>query len=268
MLGHRELTIDDYLEILRRRYWILLLTAILGAGGAYLFSRTLPNQYQSRTVVLVQQPKVDQTFVTPVVSEGISQRLERMREQILSPAGLQLVAERFKRALPGSATATLVNRLRKAISVTPMSPIGNSPWSGIPGFTVQVTLDDPHLAQQVCAQITSMFLDQNARWRSQAAQDTTDFLAKQIDDAKKALDEQDVRLTAFKLRYLGKLPDQAQTNMEILQSYNSQLAALTEALNRTQQNKVYLESQLSQQLAAWRATRSGTNQLTLEEQLV
>jgi polysaccharide chain length determinant protein (PEP-CTERM system associated) len=258
MLGHRELAIDDYLEIFRRRYWILLLTAIIGSAGAYLVSRALPNEYESRTLVLVQQPKVDQRFVTPVVSEQVNERLESMREEILSTAQLQPVAEQFHLS---------VSKLRKSITVTPVQPIVQSPWAGIPGFTVHVMLNDPRLAQQVCRQITSMFLEQNARWRSQSAQDTTDFLSKQIDDAKHALDEQDAKLTAFKLQYLGKLPDEAQTNMNILASYNSQLEAATEALNRTQQDKVNLESQLAQQLAAWKATRSGSNALTLEEQL-
>jgi polysaccharide chain length determinant protein (PEP-CTERM system associated) len=258
MLGHRELAIDDYLEIFRRRYWILLLTAIIGSAGTYLVSRALPNEYESRTLVLVQQPKVDQRFVTPVVSEQVNERLESMREEILSTAQLQPVAEQFHLS---------VSKLRKSITVTPVQPIVQSPWAGIPGFTVHVMLNDPRLAQQVCRQITSMFLEQNARWRSQSAQDTTDFLSKQIDDAKHALDEQDAKLTAFKLQYLGKLPDEAQTNMNILASYNSQLEAATEALNRTQQDKVNLESQLAQQLAAWKATRSGSNALTLEEQL-
>lgn len=270
MLGHRELTIDDYLEILRRRYWILLLTAILGSAGVYLFSKSLPNEYESHTLVLVQPPKVAQKFVAPVVNEQINERLESMREQILSKAELRPVVEQFhlyEKQMPGSSAGARVALLRNAIKVTPVQPIVQSPWAGIPGFTVQVTLYDPRLAQQVCSQITSMFLEQNARWRAQAAQDTTAFLSKQIDDAKHALDEQDARLTAFKLKYLGKLPDEAQTNMNILASYNSRLEAVTEALNRTQQDKVNLESQLSQQLAAWKATRTGSNALTLEEQM-
>ncbi len=270
MLGHRELTIDDYLEILRRRYWILLLTAILGSVGAYLFSRTLPNEYESHTLVLVQQPKVNQRFVTPIVSEQLNERLEIMREQILSKAQLEPVVEQFhlfEKAMPASSLDSRVRTLRNSVSVTPVQPLVQSPWAGIPGFTVNVVLNDPRLAQQVCSQITSMFLDENARWRAQAAQDTTDFLSKQIDDAKHALDEQDAKLTAFKLRYLGKLPDEAATNMNLLASYSGQLGAIADSINRTQQDKVYLESQLSQQLEAWKATRSGNNLLSLEEQL-
>lgn len=270
MLGHRELTVDDYLEILRRRYWILLLLAALGATGAYLYSRTLPNEYLSRTLVLVQQAKVGSHFVTPVVSEQINERLQIMQEQTLSAANLQPIIERyqlFKKEFPDATMTERVKRLRAAVAVTPVQPMIQTPWSGVPGFSIRVTLNNPRVAQQVCSEITSMFLDQNARWRSQVAQDTTNFLSKQIDDAKHSLDQQDAQLTAFKVRYLGKLPDQAQTNMHMLASYNSQLGAVTESLNRTQQDKVYLESQLAQQTASWKATRSGSNLLTLEEQL-
>lgn len=270
MLGHRELTIDDYLAILRRRYWILLLTAILGSVAGFVLAQKLPKRYQSRTLVLVQQPKIAQKFVAPVVNEQINQRLASMTHEILSTAVLGPVVTEFhlyQKQLPHSSLGTRVGRLRKAITVTPVQPVVESRWAGVPGFNVEVTLYDPHVAQQVCSQITSMFLQRNANWRAQAAEDTTNFLTKQIDDAKRALDEKDAELTAFKLRYLGKLPDETQANMNILNSYNSQLGAITDSLNRTQQDKVNLESQLAQQLAAWKATRSGTNQLTLEEQL-
>ncbi|HVB98382.1 MAG TPA: Wzz/FepE/Etk N-terminal domain-containing protein [Candidatus Dormibacteraeota bacterium] len=270
MLGHRELTIDDYLEILRRRYWILLVAAILGALGSYFFSRTLPNQYQSKTLVLVQQPKVNQTFVTPVVDEQIDERLASMTEQILSTAQLEPVVQQYglyKKEMPKSSLEGRAQRLRTAIKVTPAQPITESQLAGVPGFTVSVTLGEPRVAQEVCAQVASMFLKDNALWRAQAAQDTTEFLAKQIGDAKQALDEQDAKLTAFKMQYLGKLPDQEQMNMNMLTSYNSQLEAVTEALNRTQQDKVNMESQLAQEIAGWQATRTGSNQLTLEKQM-
>ncbi len=270
MLGHRELTVDDYLDILRRRYWILLITVIIGAAGLYLLSRILPNQYESRTIVLVQQPKVGKQFVAPVVNEQINQRLESMREQVLSTGQLVPIVEEnhlFSKEMPAATVAARALRLRKAITVTPVQPMVDSPWAGIPGFMIAVTLNNPAVAQQVCAEIASQFIGENARWRSQVAQDTTEFLSKQIDEAKSALDEQDAKLTAFKMRYLGRLPDEVETNMHLLASYNSQLAAATDSLNRIQQDKVYLESQLNQQLAAWKATRSGSNLLILEQQL-
>ena len=268
MLGHRELTIDEYLVMLRRHLWIILGIGLIAAAAAYVYSRTLPNEYKSHALVLIQQPKVNQRFVTPVVEEQIDQRLETIKEQIFSSGQLQTLVDQlhiYEKQYPHSSSMARASLLAHALSVTPVQPVGNSP--GISGFTVNVTLYDPHLAQTVCDRVTSRFLEANAQWQAEAAQDTTTFLSAQISDAKSALDQQDSRLTAFKLRYLGRLPDDAQTNMDLLASLNSQLEATTESLNRAQQNKIYLESQLTQQLAAWKATRSGNNALTIEEQL-
>src|SRR5712692_776963 len=95
MLGHREMTIDDYLAILRRRWWVILIPTLLAPVIAYAVSLTLPNEYTSRTLVLVEQQKVPDNFVRSVVTEGVGQRLGTMREQILSRTRLQPIVERF-----------------------------------------------------------------------------------------------------------------------------------------------------------------------------
>jgi len=56
------------------------------------------------------------------------------------------------------------------------------------------------MAQQVCTTITSMFIDENVHLRQQHSEDTTQFLAQQLTDAKSKLDEQDAKLAAFKTR--------------------------------------------------------------------
>jgi polysaccharide chain length determinant protein (PEP-CTERM system associated) len=98
-------------------------------------------------------------------------------------------------------------------------------------------------------------MEENLKARQQSAQGTTEFLQKQLDESKKNLDEQDARLAAFKSKYMGQLPDNEQTNMQMLNSLNSQLDATTSALTRAQQDKTMAESMLSQQLANWRASQ-------------
>jgi uncharacterized protein involved in exopolysaccharide biosynthesis len=67
MLGHRELTVQDYEEILKRRFWLISISAILllaiGLGISYI----LPPRYVSKTLVLIEQPKVPEEYVKPVV---------------------------------------------------------------------------------------------------------------------------------------------------------------------------------------------------------
>jgi polysaccharide chain length determinant protein (PEP-CTERM system associated) len=90
----------------------------------------------------------------------------------------------------------------------------------------------------------------------------------QLADAKAKLDEQDARLAAFKTRYIGSLPDEEKTNLNLLMGLTSQLDAATQALARAQQDKTFAESMLTQQIGAWQAAQSGRNPETLDQQLV
>jgi uncharacterized protein involved in exopolysaccharide biosynthesis len=66
---------------------------------------------------------------------------------------------------------------------------------------------------------------------------------------------------------MGQLPGDADNNMRMLMSLNSQLDATTQTLGRAQQDKAYTESMLAQQTAAWKSSQSNTNPQTLEQQL-
>ena len=272
MLGNRELTIDDYLAIARRRRWAILIPALLGPLVAFLISLVLPARYTSHTLVLVEQQKVPESYVRSVVSDELNQRLATMQEQILSRTRLQPIVEKFglyKEDVGRVSMEDLVAQLRKSITVTAVRTMTGSRTenTGLPGFIISFSADNPRLAQQICAEITSMFMEENLRLREQQAEGTTDFLSKQLDEAKRKLDEQDTRLAAFKERYIGQLPGQEQTNLNILMGLNTQLDAVTQLLTRTQQDKSYMESLLAQQVAAWQASQEANNPETLEKQL-
>jgi polysaccharide chain length determinant protein (PEP-CTERM system associated) len=280
MLGNRELTIDDYLAILRRRRWPILIPALLGPLVAFSVSLGLHSQYTSGTLVLVEQQKVPESYVRSVVTDALNQRLATMQEQILSRTRLQPIIEKFglyKQDAGRVPMEDLVDRLRKAIKISAVQAmVGTRSEAGLPGFTISFTADDPRLAQQICGEITSMFMEENLRVREQRAEGTTQFLTKQLEEAKRKLDQQDARLAAFKQRYLGQLPGQEQTNMNLLMGLNTQLEAVTQLLNRTQQDKTYMESLLAQQVAAWQASQTPNNNpdaleaqlTTLQSQLV
>ncbi|MBZ5561088.1 MAG: lipopolysaccharide biosynthesis protein [Acidobacteriia bacterium] len=258
MLGHRQLGFDDYLEILRRRWWIILIPAIVGCVGTYLYSRTLANEYTSRTLVLVEQQKVPDTYVKSVVTGDITQMLGTMQEQILSRTRLQPIIEKFglfKDQKGHAPMEDLVDRLRKSISVIPVKSLVSTSEGALPGFTITFTANDPRLAQQVCSEITSMFIEESLRLREQSAVGTTDFLKDQLDDAKRNLDAQDAKLADFKRKYMGSLPGNTQTDMNMLAGFTSQLDAVTSQLSRAQQDKTYQESLLAQQVAAWQASQ-------------
>jgi len=139
--------------------------------------------------------------------------------------------------------------------------------NNLPGFYVNVTLSNPNTAQQVCTTITSMFIDENVHLRQQHSEDTNQFLAQQLTEAKAKLDDQDSKLAAFKTRNFHGLPDDQKNNLDLLTGLTSQLDAATQALARAQQDKGFAESMLSQQVATWQAAQEGTGGETPEQML-
>jgi polysaccharide chain length determinant protein (PEP-CTERM system associated) len=269
-MTQRELTPQDYIAMLRRRWVLIVILTFIGPPMAYEVSRILPDRYKSQTLVLVEQQTVPSDFVKPVDTSDISQRLASMQQQILSRSRLEPIIHQlglYPKDINGKPMEELVAKLQKAIEVTPIMPMAETRASNLPGFYVNVTLDNPRTAQEVCTTVTSMFIDENLHLRQQHSEDTTQFLAQQLADAKAKLDEQAAKLAAFESRNLNTLPDEAKTNVNLLTGLTSQLDAATQALARAQQDKGFAESMLTQQVATWQASQGGSNPETLEQQL-
>lgn len=255
--AHRQMSADEYLTALLRRRGLLLVAAILGAGAGFLLSVVIPAQYTSHTMVLVEEPVVPDSYVKPVVSEDVNQRLASMQGEILSRTRLQELVVQFnpyKKDLGRVSMELMIERLRKSIKVAPLNPMPGTSSHELPGFTVDVTLGEPRLAQQICNEVSSMFRNQNIHQRQKQTEDTTEFLAKQLEEAKAKLDEEDARLAAFQGRHIGALPEDEKTNVTLLSGMTTQLEAATQGLNQARQQKTFLESMLNQQLAALRTT--------------
>jgi len=257
MLGSRQLTWADYVSILRRRWWLVVIPTVLLPILAYVGSLWIPNRYTSKTSVLVEQQKVPDAFVKPVVAEELNQRLATMQEQILSRTRLQPIMERFslyKSDVGKASTEELLDRMRKALSVSAVKADFGDRTGGLPGFYISFTADDPRVAQQVCAEITSMFVSENLRVREQHAQGTTEFLKGQVEAAKRNLDEQDSKLATFKTKYISQLPGDEQTNLAMLNSLNGRLDAINQTIAQAQQQKTYLDGMLARQMAEMKST--------------
>ena len=248
MLGHRSLTVQDYTTILKRRWWIIAIPAIIFPIVGFAITFLVQPQYISQTLVLVEQQKVPESYVKAVVTEDLSGRLATMKEQILSRSRLQPIIERFN--LFSSGKLSMDDRIdltRKNIGITPIqSEIART--NGLPGFFISFKANDARTAQLVCGEIQSLFVSENLSDRAASAAGTTDFLKGQLADAKAKLDEQDARLAKFQQTYMGKLPGAENSNINMMSSLNTQLDAATQALARMEQEKSYVESVLAIQL--------------------
>ena len=258
MLGHRTLNVEEYFTIVKRRWWILLIPAVLFAIAGYATTFFIAPQYVSQTLVLIEEQKVPDSFVKPVISADLDSRLASMREQILSRSRIQPIIEKYNLYGPKMSMDERIDLARKSIQIKPIhSEITQS--RGLPGFFISFTAGDAHTAQMICGEITTLFINENLRSRQDSAEGTTDFLKGQLADAKRSLDDQDAKLADFQRKYVGKLPGEGSPNVNMLTTLNTQLEASTQALARMEQDKSYGESILAQQVQAYANTAAASN---------
>jgi len=283
MSENRELTMDDYMAMLRRRLKVILIPALLAPIAGFLVSYAFTPKYTSQATVLVEGQKVPDSYVQPVITADFTQRVQTLGQEVLAPSRLSTLVKNLAIVRPEEESKLIADiqaNMQLLPVITSMSDAaGGTGLSGakkrrpsatdeaVPGFTVNYTDKNPVRAQKICNALTEAIVNENLRSREEVAQSTTEFLSRQVDDAKRALDEQDAKLAAFKKQYLGQLPTDVDNNMRMLMSLNSQLDASTQTLSRAQQDKAYTESMLAQQLATWKNSLSSTNPQTLETEL-
>ncbi len=274
-MENRELTMDDYLAMFRRRMRVILIPALLAPLAGFLVSYAFSPKYTSQSLVLVEAPKIPDAVVQQVFTEDLTQHIATIEQQVLSPSRLRPMVERWGLTKGGQNVEDVMDNIRLNMTIQPvitdLSLFGGKKKPGqsspVPGFNVNYTASTAREAQQICTDLTSMLLEEDLKSRQDATQGTTLFLTKQVEDAKQNLDDLDKKLAAFKNQHMGRLPGDEDNNLKILMGLNSQLDANTQSLNRATQDKAYTESMLAQQVAAWKAAQSSTNPQSLQTQL-
>ena len=275
MIQNRELTMDDYLAMLRRRAKVILIPALLAPLVGFLVSYAFTPKYTSQSTILVEGQKVPDTMVQPVATEDLAARINTLIPQVTSQAALKPMLQKIygpdKSAqsidqvidgINGNQTFTV-----EAVTAELPSEGRRRAASQEPAFKLTYTASNPREAQEICSGLTSLVLEKNLTYMQDRATGTTNVLGKGIADAKRDLDELDRKLADFKKQYVGQLPGDEENNLKMLMGLSSQLDANTQRLNVAQQDKAYAETLLAQQLATWKSSQSSTNPDTLQKQL-
>jgi len=150
MVRNGEIGLAEAKRTLRRYWWILPVSTLVLGGMGLGATFVLHKRYTSQTMVLVVQPTVGPDYVKPVVTEDLNHRLASMKEQILSRTRLQPIVEKFGlyAEIRGRVhIEDLVERLRTAVEIKPLEPTPGTQSRQLPGFYVDVTFDNPQIAQ-------------------------------------------------------------------------------------------------------------------------
>ena len=210
-MENRELTLDDYLAMLHRRMKVILIPALLAPLAGFLVSYAFPAKYTSQSEVLVSPPRIPDAVVQSVFTEDLTQHITTIGQRVLSPALLRPMVERLGLAKQGQNVEDVISNIQPNMTIDPVPDIsefgttakkkpGSSP---VPGFYVNYTASTARDAQQICAALTSMVIEEDLKMRQEQTNGTTDFLTRQVEDAKQHLDDLDKQMAAFKNQHVA-----------------------------------------------------------------
>jgi polysaccharide chain length determinant protein (PEP-CTERM system associated) len=236
--------------IVRRRHFHFLIPLFVAWLAVWGTSWIVAPRFKSSTLILVEQPSMPANYVVPNISDDLQARLQSITTQILSRTRLLLIIDKlhlYNETQNSVAADERVNRMRKDIDI---ELVRDPQKQDVSAFRISYSAQDPRIAQAVTGELTDLFINENSKVRKQESEATTSFLEQQLEEARASLADQEAKVRQFEGEHEGALPEQEQSNLQILSGLNQQLQNEQDALNTAKQQRVYLQALLEQQRGA------------------
>jgi succinoglycan biosynthesis transport protein ExoP len=231
-----------------RRKWLAILVFVLPFVAAMSVIFSMPHLYRSTATVLVERQQVPEAFVRPTVTSELETRLQSISQEILSRSRLEGLISRFglyADLRKQESTEEVIERMRRDIQLDVRAVDRGERRSTI-AFALSYRGRDPQTVALVTNTLASFYIEENLKARERQASGTTEFLKTQISETQKRLDEQERRVSEFKRRYLGELPQQMQPNLANLDALNMQLRLTNDNQVRAVERRETLVSQIAE----------------------
>ena len=232
-----QMKLEDYVQILYRRKWWVVVPTFLFFIGGLIVHRFLPKYYVANTLVLVEGQKIPKNYVESTVTTELEDRLQTIQEEVMSRSRLYEITERFNLFpdLRGElSTDQLIAKIRKNISVQIKHD----------AFSIYYSGRDPKVVAQVANALTQQFINENLKHREAQAHETANFMDDMLREQQEELKKQETELAEFLRAHPGQLSEHLSSNIHMIEQFNTQLANKREELIRTENAKALLEQEI------------------------
>jgi succinoglycan biosynthesis transport protein ExoP len=251
-ITRRPFDVEDYIDILRRHKGWILGPVFAALVSSVVVAFLWPDTYVSTATIRVVPPQVPENIVATNVNIDIQGRVNSLVQLILNRATLTNIINTknlYKKERDRLPLDDVIETMRtRDIRVLPVLQSLNAQVSGrrdqYPAFEIRFYYSNRFVAQQVTNDLVARFLEESVRESLSGANGTTQFLVERRDLAKKKLDAIEQKLSEFRTKNLGRLPEEQQSNYQQLTAMNAQMLNLNTAMNRVNQEKLLYENQL------------------------
>ena len=236
---------SEYLKILRRRKWLIILPTIAIFTAVTWVVLKLPDVYQSTTLIVVKPSTLPTSVVPTSTEDNLTRQLAGISQVVASRSSLEPLVEKYElykvERLRGEPMESVVDMMRNDIKVninTTRNEITN-------GFDISFRYRDPKVTQAVTAELASKYISAQTMQQQQSSSAARQFMDNQVDQARAALAEVDKQVLDFKSQHVGELPSEAEALFNQLSGLREEQKALIAEVGRLQDRRAASATSLS-----------------------
>ena len=225
MNNEQGFQLGDLLRIMKRRAG--LVSAITGATAllALLVSSWMPNEYQSKAILLIEPQTISTDLVESNLEETeLNNRLHLIQMQILSRSRLSTIIDELNVYPEESKQMTreeVIEMMRKQVAVLPLLSELEA-RAGIKKNRVQINTfslsfrhRDSQLSAAVANRLARSFVDEHIRERTRASSDTSEFIEAELTRLSNRIQQVEARIAEIKTANIGSLPEDLSANQRL-----------------------------------------------------
>lgn len=236
---------SEYLRILRRRKWLLILPIIAVTTAVGYVVYRLPDVYESETLIVVRASNLPTSVVSGVSEDSMTRQLTSINQVVTSRSSLEPLVDKYDlyrvERGRGEAMETVIETMRDNIRVavnTSRNDITN-------GFNIAYRYRDPKIAQAITAELASKYIDVQTTDYINSNISAQKFIDSQVAQAQEAVAALDKQRLEFMSANVGKLPSEAQSLLNQLTGLREEQKALMTEVGRLQDRRAASSNQMA-----------------------
>jgi len=246
-------SLDDFLDMVRRHLWLILLLVLLGSLGALIFAARQQHMYRSAEVIQIERPKIDNELAASTVAGSSARRLQLIEQQIMARGSLLTLVDKFDlfADVPDLTQTEQVNRLRESVRIEGLAAVreGFADDGTISVLTITAEMPTAAQAQAVARELSARTIALSAQSRAEQTRTTLEFFLRQEEQLRGEITALEDQMTAFRAANALAIPGS-------LEFRRAEIQTIRQAVFDIERQLILVQQQLDQiDPNARRATR-------------
>ena len=260
--SEKVFNIENYLKMGLRRKWYIIIAftlCMIISLGVYKF---LPKEYRAKTVILVRVQKVAENYVPSTIVEPVASRLSTISQEILSRTRLERIIKEFNLypdKINKKTAEEIVDLMKEKIDIKVRQP---------DAFSISFEGREPETVMNVTNKLASMFIEENLKFRESRVEGTSQFIGRELQAVESSLKKKDEILRRYKEKNMGKLPQQLDANLRLLDRLQEQYRTTSENLRAAEDRLVFLQGQIEEKMGVQSERKQSSTTSSAKRRLV